>query len=67
MRITGDLLPFGGLGILARPDLCPAEEESLLGRKAVDILWTSLALERTLVCVVRDRQSRKIADVLAER
>src|SRR5258708_31447903 len=43
-----------------RPDLSPAEKETLLGRKTVDLLRSRLSLQRLLIRCVRHRQSSEV-------
>src|SRR5258708_7243494 len=43
-----------------RPDLRPAEKETLLGRKTVDVLRSRLSLQRLLIRCVRHRQSSEV-------
>ena len=66
VRVAGDLLTFGFGRPLSGPDLCPSEEETLLGREPVDVGRTRLALKRTLVGVVRDGQAGEVANILTQ-
>lgn len=65
--IAGDLLAFGLGRVFAGPNLSPAEEETLFGRKTIDILRTRLTLERLQIGVIRDRQAGEITDILTKR
>src|SRR2546423_1302513 len=49
-----------------RPDLGPAEKETLLGREAINIFWTRLAVKRFLISSISDRQAAEVGDRLSD-